>query len=561
MHDTRVAMRDGVRLATDIMLPDGAGPFPAVLTRTPYGKKRFSVGAPETYVRAGYGLVAQDCRGRYDSQGDWFPFINEARDGYDTIEWIARQPWSNGRVGTVGGSYQGIAQWAAASLCPPHLSCIIPQETPVDLYGDMVYRAGALQLVTFYPWALYVDGPGGRECQLSCDLSELFHTLPLVEADRAAGHSIPYWQEWLNHPRYDQFWTSQNFKTAIEHLTIPVLNIEGWYDMYSQSALSCFAALQTQGAPPETRSGARAIIGPWCHGTWCTGKGTRLCADMDFGPEAEVDVRKHELRFLDRHLKQEDNGLDSEPPLSIFVMGRNQWLRETHWPLPETQWRRLYLHSHGQANCIEGDGLLSFHKPEGEACDQFAYDPHDPVPTIGGAHSGNAAGNGAPVLAGPLDQRPVEQRRDVLVYTTCRLEEDLDVIGPVSLHLTVSSSAPDTDFTGKLVDVHPDGRALILCDGILRASYRTSCSDPSEIMPGKAYELTIDLGITANCFLRGHCIRLEVSSSNFPRYSRNLNTGLDSGQTAETAVAHQTVYHQRGRESWIELPVAEPPGR
>jgi len=542
------------------MIPEGDGPFPVILTRTPYGKNRFSVSSPKTYVDAGYVFVAQDCRGRYRSGGDWFPFVNEAQDGYDAIEWLARQAWSNGRVGMVGGSYQGIDQWAAASTRPPHLCCIIPQETPVDLYGDMVYRGGALQLVTFYPWALYVDGPGGRECEVpSFELTELFGTLPLVEADRAAGHSIPYWREWLKHSRHDQFWQPQNFKTAIKGIGIPVLNIDGWYDMYSQSALSCFAAQQTQGCSPEARAGARAIIGPWLHGVWCAGKGSRLCGDLDFGQEAELDVRNMELRFFERHLKQEDNGLDSEPPLSVFVMGRNQWLHASHWPPPETQWRRLYLHSHGQANSVAGDGVLSRDRPTDESCDQFTYDPQDPVPTIGGPHSGNAAGSSTPVLAGPLDQGPVERRCDVLVYTACPLEEDLDVVGPVSLHLTVSSSAPDTDFTAKLVDVHPDGRAIILCDGILRASYRASCGESSPISPGKAYELTVDLGTTANCFRRGHRIRLEVSSSNFPRYSRNLNTGRDCGLSAETAVAHQTVHHQRGRASWLELPVVGPP--
>ena len=560
LEDVRVPMRDGPRLATDIMLPQGEGPFPVILTRTPYGKNRFSVSSPENYVDAGYAFVAQDCRGRYRSEGDWFPFVNEARDGHDAIEWIAEQPWSNGRVGMIGGSYQGIVQWAAASTHPPHLSCMIPQETPVDLYGDMVYRSGVLQLVTFYPWALYVDGPGGRECESPPDLTELFRTLPLTDADRAAGHSVPYWKEWLRRPRYDEFWEPQNYKTAIADLSIPVLNIEGWFDMYSPSALESFAALRTQGRTAESREAARAILGPWFHGVWCAGKGSRRCGDLDFGEDAELDVRGVELRFFDRHLKQVDNGLDSEPPLSVFVMGSNRWLHASHWPLPETQWRRAYLHSQGQANSAAGDGVLSFEEPGDEPGDQFTYDPHDPVPTAGGPHSGNAAGGSKPVPAGPLDQRSIEQRQDVLVYTTVPLENDLDIIGPVSLRLTASSSAPDTDFTGKLVDVHPDGRAIILCEGILRASYRDSNREPSPIVPGKAYALTIDLGTTANCFRRGHCIRLEVSSSNFPRYSRNLNTGADSGQTAETAVAHQTVYHERGRASWVELPVVESVG-
>jgi hypothetical protein len=238
MSDTYVPMRDGVRLATDIMLPDGNEPFSVILTRTPYGKNRFSVKSPETYVQAGYAFAAQDCRGRYRSEGEWFPYLQDAQDGYDTIEWIASQPWCNGRVGMIGGSYQGIDQWAAATTCPPHLACLIPQETPVDLYVEMFYRNGVFQLVTFYLWALYVHGPGDhRECQMADVTPQMFRSLPLMEADLAAGHErIPYWREWLQRPRYDEFWELQNYKTAIPKLTVPVLNIGGWFDMYPHSA-------------------------------------------------------------------------------------------------------------------------------------------------------------------------------------------------------------------------------------------------------------------------------------------------------------------------------------
>jgi len=555
MRNVYVPMRDGVRLASDIMIPPGAGPFPTVLTRTPYGKNRWLLPTPEAYPRHGYVLVGQDCRGRYSSEGDWFPFVNEAEDGYDTIEWIARQPWSNGRVGMVGGSYQGLTQWAAASTCPPHLSCIVPQETPADHYENAVYRGGAMQLVVYYPWALYCDDRGKCQGIPRQRLPELFRTLPLAEADLAAGREIPHWRAWIDHSRYDEFWEPQNFEAALERITVPALNIGAWYDMYSHVALPCFAKGQAHGGSMKARKGARAIIGPWTHGTWCRGKGGRKYGGLDFGPESELEVDQQVLRFLNRWLKDEDDGLDAEPPLRLFVMGRNQWRRARQWPLEETRQQRFYLHSRGGANSAGGDGTLSTEPPADEPCDHFRYDPLDPVPTSGGGHSGNFAGT--PV--GPVDQRPVEQRRDVLVYTTAPLTEDLEVIGTISVHLVVASSANDTDFTGKLVDVYPDGRAVIITDGILRASYRQSSREPSPIVPGQTYELTINLGTTASCFLRGHRIRLEVSSSNFPRYSRNLNTGLDCGQSARTVVADQTVYHQRGSESWLELSVAGSP--
>lgn len=554
MRNTCVPMRDGVRLATDILLPDGPGPSPVVLTRTPYGKGWFSVPSPEAFVQAEYALVAQDCRGRFDSEGDWFPWVDDADDGYDTIEWIAEQPWSNGRVGMVGGSYQGTTQWAAASACPPHLVCIVPEEIPLDHYADLAYRGGALQLVTLYPWALLVEGKVRQ--QIPHDrMPELLRTLPLIEADQAAGRDLHYWRAWLEHPRYDEFWEPQNFRAALDRIPVPALSIDAWYDMYAAPTLDGFAGQRRGGGSPAARSGARAIIGPWKHARWCEGKGYRHVGDLDFGPEAELDTNEHLFRFLDRWLKEDDNGLDAEPPVWVFVMGRNQWRREWQWPLAGTQWRKLYLHSRGRANSSAGDGALSFEVPTDEPCDQFSYDPFDPVPTLGGNHSGDFGGT----PAGPLDQRPVERRDDVLVYTTPPLEDGLEVVGPLSLHLAASSSAPDTDFTGKLVDVHPDGRAIVIAEGILRASYRESLREPSPVVPGKVYELTISLGATANCFLRGHCIRLEVSSSNFPRYSRNLNTGLDCGQTAEVVTAHQTVHHERGRESWIELPVVPMP--
>lgn len=551
MLNEYVPMRDGVRLAANIALPDGDGPFPTVLSRTPYGKGAFSLTEPHPHVCAGYAVVMQDCRGRFDSEGEWFPVIDEAPDGYDTIEWIAQQAWSDGRIGMVGGSYLGIVQWAAASACPPHLCCIVPQVTPCDHYENWMYRGGAAQIITHYPWAIYVQG---RICQQmpKDELLELFHTLPLSQADRAAGRDIGFWQEWMTHSRYDAFWEPQNFETALDRITVPALNLGGWYDMYSQPALRCFAGQRERGGSPPARNGARAIIGPWTHG-----KSGTCYGDLDFGPQSDLDLDAHALRFLNRWLKDADDGLDAEPPLWLFVMGRNEWRREHEWPLPETEWRRAYLHSRGGANAVTGDGVLSFEQPADEPPDRFDYDPLDPVPTRGGNHSGDFAGT----LAGPVDQRPVEQRPDVLVYATKPLEHDLDVIGPVRLHLAASSSAPDTDFTGKLVDVHPDGQAIIISDGILRASHRESSREPSPIQPGQLYEFDINLGTTANCFRQGHRVRLEVSSSNFPRYSRNLNTGLDSNHTAQVATAHQTVYHQRGRESWLELPVVGPSPR
>jgi len=542
--NTYIPVRDGVRLATNIAIPDGPGPFPVVLSRTPYGKGAFSLAEPDFYVRAGYARVFQDCRGRYDSEGQWFPVVDEAQDGYDTIEWIAAQPWCNGRVGMVGGSYLGIVQWAAASACPPDLCCIVPQVTPTDHYENWMYRGGAVQMVTHYPWALYVDG---RVCQKLGTMDEqqqLFRTLPLAEADRAAGRDVAHWREWMAHPCYDEFWAPQNFEAAIDRITVPALNLGGWYDMYSQPALRSFAKQQAEGGTPEARNGARAVIGPWTHGK----SGTRY-GDLDFGPDSNLDLDAYTLRFLGRWLKDEDGGLDAEPPLQLFVMGRNEWRHEHEWPLPGTERRKLYLRSNGGANSLSGDGVLSFEPPTDEPADHYDYDPLDPVPTLGGNHSGDFAGT----PAGPLDQRPVEERQDVLVYTTSALEDDLDVIGSIRFHLAASSSAPDTDFTGKLIEVHPDGRAIIITDGILRASHRDSSSVTSHIVPGQVYGFDFNLGTTANCFLRGHCIRVEVSSSNFPRFSRNLNTGRDSNRTAETTVAHQTVYHQKGRRSWLEL--------
>jgi putative CocE/NonD family hydrolase len=332
---------------------------------------------------------------------------------------------------------------------------------------------------------------------------------------------------------------------------IPSLNVGGWYDCFLGGTLGNYRGMKERGGSEAGRR-PRLIVGPWAHGAT-----TGMFPEQSFGTMADMDAFSlvtQQIRFFDRHLRGSEDGLDGEPPVKLFVMGANVWRDEADWPLPDTRYARYYLHSNGRASVSEADGILSLAPPGDEACDVYDYDPRDPVPTVGGQTFLPGLRNGA--NSGPRDQRPVESRPDVLCFTTPALERDTEVTGPVTLTLYAASSARDTDFTGKLVDVHPSGRAVILTEGILRARHRTAPSAPELLEPGTVYELRIDLWATANVFKAGHRIRLEVASSNFPRFDRNTNTGGDFDGD-EIVVAENRVYHDAGRPSHLTLPLIE----
>jgi hypothetical protein len=558
-----VPMRDGTLLRADIYRPSVDEPLPTLVARLPYDKTNPSIvmmfSDPMRFARNGYAVVIQDCRGCHASDGDWLPFRNDAADGYDTIEWAAAQPWSNQKVGMYGGSYLGTLQWMAASGQPPHLVAIAPMVTPSS-GRNMMFQGGVFQLKTAQFLTLMLMAMHARKHHSPAELLQLIpEVLNAFDNRRQEACYLPL-KEWpagkksrfmnfyfnfLEHPMNHEYWRELAF-AVYEKTMVPACIVSGWYDFSAEAGgLSSYTEMKTRGGTEHARKNVKLIIGPWLHGVELNS----LIGDIDFGIRATgaaTDLNGIFLRWFDYWLKGVDNGIMSEPPVRIFVMGDNIWRTENEWPLARTQYTNYYLHSSGNANGCNGDGFLSLERATKEPQDIFHYDPLDPVPSLGGRLIREA---------GAIDQSEIEQRKDVLVYSTQPLAADLEVTGPVTVRLYAQSSAPDTDFTAKLVDVWPTGKAYILADGIVRARYRDLDEIPSFIDPDQVYEYSIDLAATSNVFKAGHRIRLEISSSNFPKYDRNPNTGHDIGVDSETRVARQTIFHNDTRPSHLVLPV------
>jgi uncharacterized protein len=535
-YSVAVPMRDGVRLSANIFLPAAPGRYPTILVRTPYNKGRSLAPLHRAYVERGYAVVVEDVRGRYQSGGVFRPLEQEPQDGDDTLNWIARQPWSDGKIGMMGGSYLGIVQWKVAVLNNPHLKAIFPVVSGCDDYRDRFYSTGgALKLGSRLLWM----SENLRTARFLPDFNKFVLHLPLRTADLAAtGRVSRMYQQAMAHPAFDSFWKSISTRQHLDQIRVPVFAVGGWFDNFVESDLDAYHALRRN-------SGVhRILIGPWPHNMMIPFKG------VDFGPQARPPLRGMQMQWFDQFLKGKDTPLLSKPPVRLFVMGINLWRYEHEWP-PRARHERLYLESRGRANTLAGDGRLESYPPARQAADRFVYDPRDPVPTRGGA----TCCNPKVFPWGPMDQRPVERRRDVLVYSSAPLRRDLEVIGPVRVVLYASTSARDTDFTAKLVDVFPDGRAQNLTDGILRLRFRHSLEQPVLARPGEICKLTIDAGVTGNVFLKGHRIRVEISSSNFPRFDRNLNTGGAIADDTELRKASQTVYHDTLHPSHVVLPV------
>jgi putative CocE/NonD family hydrolase len=531
-----VPMRDGVLLSANVYRPAGQQRFPVILIRTPYGKGKALTANQRPFLDAGYAIVVQDVRGRYGSQGVFDPLRQESYDGEDTLNWIAKQSWSNGRIGMMGGSYLGIVQWKAALSGNPHLKCIFPVVSGYDDYLDRFYsKGGAMKLGNRLLWMASNMKAAGYTPP---DFAVYTAHLPLRDADRiATGRRTALFQNAIEHPSYDSYWKSMSTKQQLAQISVPVFSVGGWYDNFVESDLEAFAELRRLGRDAHT------LIGPWPH-NMSVGFET-----MDFGPDSRAPIGWYQLQWFGRHLK--GAGGPPLPPLRIFVMGANRWRDEQEWPLARAVATPFYLESRKGANGLDGDGRLVPRAPRAARQDRFRYDPTHPVPTRGG----NTCCNPKVFLWGPVDQSSIEKRKDVLVYTSQTLDKDLEVTGPIKVILFVSTNAKDTDFTAKLVDVYPDGKAINLTDGILRLRYREGIEKPLLAEPGKVYTITIHAGVTSSVFRAGHKIRLEVSSSNFPKYDRNLNTGGPHGMESSGQPAEQVVYMGSVRASHVLLPV------
>jgi len=551
-RDVPAKMRDGVTLRADIYRPKAEGKFPVLLERTPYDKYGSYWFGMKAAAR-GYVVVIQDTRGRYHSEGEWYTFKNEPNDGYDTVEWAAALPYSDGKVGMFGGSYVGATQFLAAIAHPPHLAGIAPYVTASNYHDGWTYQGGAFEQWFNQSWTTgLAQNTLLRKAIAESNAMELKDVLPLTEypifkpIDFKA--LAPYYQDWLAHPNYDDYWKQISIEEHYSDIKVPVFNIGAWYDIFQGGTLHNYVGLKTQAGTEEARKGQRLFIGLGGHsGGWEKEK----IGDVDFGKNAPFDGDEITLEWYDHLLKGENNALSSSKPVRIFVMGINQWRDEDDWPLARARSTKFYLESGGSANSAEGNGVLETREDGGSKKDSFVYDPANPVPTMGGPLCCDAEH----LEPGPRDQKSVEERKDVLVYSTAPMEKDTEVTGPVKLDLYVSTSAVDTDFTGKLVDVRPNGFAQNLTEGILRLRYRESQEKPELAKPGEVYHISVNLWATSDVFLKGHRIRLEVSSSNFPRFDRNLNTGEVQATATRMAKATNVIYHDKEHPSALILPV------
>ncbi len=544
--DVKVRMRDGVLLSADIYLPDAPGPFPTVLMRTPYSNNTDPmIGKARRLANSGYACVVQDCRGRWDSDGIYYAFHQEIEDGYDTQAWVADQEWCNGKIGMTGSSYGGAVQWLSAPLANENVKCLVPRVMCADYYQGLMHPGGAFMLNVMMTWGMRTNGRTGQSIDYH-NWTEAFRSLPIIDLAGSAGRDLDFWKDWLNHPQDDEYWDEVNIVGRWDEITAPAFIMGGWYDLYSRDVFQEFQGMRAEGGSEEARQ-SRLIVGPWPHALSTSQK----TGDVDFGADSLLDLDGEEMRWFDYWLRDEETGIVDEPPLRLFIMGRNEWRDEYEWPLDRTDWQVWYLHADGNANTLLGDGELSIEPPGDEPRDQFFYDPRFPVQTLGG---GNCCSPEV-VPWGPYDQRPAEMRNDVLCYTSAPMAQDMEVTGPIKVVLYAATDGLDTDWTAKLVDVSPSGYAMNLCDGIIRARYRDSFKESELLEPNQAYEYQIDVGVTGNVFRRGHRVRLEISSSNFPRYDRNLNTGQDNGSSTEIRQAHQEIFHSSAQPSHIVLPV------
>ncbi len=571
-RNVMVPMRDGVRLAADIVRPEAPGRYPVLVTRGPYGKDGYVDNRDHSmwfFSQRGYVVVSQDCRARFESEGEGYnPLFQEVRDGYDTVEWAARQPWSNGRVGTTGQSYLGATQYTLATNnpLPPHLQAMAPVSASSDFHQSWVYHTGgAMEWGWMVPYAIHKGlntlSRLGRndllekmeEYLLPAEnfarplTDEWFRHLPLKDWAGLLKETAPYFEEYLNNEKDGPYWWQLNLNHHLSGITVPMFHVSSWYDIFLEGALNAYSGIRDKASNQLARDNQKLLVGPWAHIRPYTGPTSRDTGDIDFGEDARIELHEYLLRWFDYWLKDRQTGIMDDPPVYLFVMGENRWRYENEWPLARTHYTRYYLHSDGPANTRHGGGTLSTVPQGEEPPDSFIYDPHEPVPT--------RRGNTLIIPHGVADQGEVEDRQDVLVYTSDPMERDMEITGPISVRLFAASSAVDTDFTAKLVDVRPDGYAQNLQDGIVRARYRTSAAESTQITPGQVYEYTIDLWATSHVVRAGHCIRVDISSSNFPRFDRNPNTGAPIGEDSRLESARQEVHHSGAHPSHIILPI------
>ncbi len=559
-YNVQIPMRDGVALSANLFLPAKPGAYPVILSRTPYNKSGTSKGGIDRrrrFIAQGYAWVDVDVRGRGDSAGEFRPFFQEGQDGYDTIEWCGHQPWSTGKVGMLGGSYAGYTQLAAAVRQPPSLACLAPTVACPDPFVDGLFMGPTgLPGPICVSWYQYT---AGRMNQSSAGTpwAEVFKHRPLITLDDAAGIDLPFWNSMIEHALLSPWWEESRYQNKLDKLQVPVLHISGWYDDEQTSTVTNYTLSSTKAADPAVRARQKLLMGAWPH---AANSSTKI-GSLDFGRSSMIDMDALLLRWFDRWLKGVPNGIENEKPVRLFVMGENRWRDEEAWPIPRTRFTSYYLHSGGHANTAAGNGVLSPELPSSPAAlsfdtadaDSFIFDPRDPVPFITDPDFSQ--------VGGPDDYREIEKRDDVLVFTTPPMTTAVELCGPVQASLWATTDGPDTDFTARLCIVRADGSSQRLCDGIVRARFRDGMENPRLIEPGRSLEYSIDMWNTCQTFMPGESIRVEISSSSFPQWDANPNTGERLGFETTTRVARQTIHHDASRPSRVVLPVVPSDGR
>jgi putative CocE/NonD family hydrolase len=542
-YNVRVPMRDGVTLSVDVYRPKDTAKHPSIFELTPYNN--ISANTQEQawkWVTRGYAFVTADARGRNDSDGEFRPYRTDGPDGSDIIDWVAKQSWSNERVATFGGSYLGKDQWEIAKQSNPHHVAMAPYVAPQDDFNDLARYNGVPKLDLMYTWLMGMDG---RTAQPSngWKWSEVMRQLPLVNLDRLAGRDMKFWQDMMAHDSLDDFWMPAQMTGSYEKVKVPSFNVTGWYEGQLRGTVQGYEnAVRVTGKPADHK----LIIGPWLHGV--NNPRNQKIGERDSGPGGFIELEKMRDAWLDHIML--GTPAPNLPNVMYFLPVKNEWRSAEGWPLPSTRFTEYYLDSKGSANTLHGDGVLT-EKPGKGKPDAYAYDPANPVPSVTSRTAGARGG----LPQGSVDNRKLEERPDVLVYTSAPLKEGVEIAGPVKAKITFSTDVPDTDIAVKLLDVGPDGRALNITEGIARARYRNSYSHPELLEAGKTYTLEVVLFPTANYFEAGHQIRLEVSSNDFPNFGRNLNTGKNNETTTEMRVAHTKILHTKDAMSSITLPV------
>jgi putative CocE/NonD family hydrolase len=573
-RDVMVTMRDGVKLASDIYRPDDDAEHPTLVNQHPYDNDMFLVVhellfSPLIAAQKGYVVVSSETRGRSGSEGEWRPYGDEGKDAYDLVEWAAEQPWSDGKVGLYGACALGLAAIQGAVEAPPHLEAVFAYMTATNFHSGWTYSAGGAFELGFqmsWTWTILARDtlsrldlePGAlaeadaKLVAASADMNGSAGHLPLIDFPAFQGGAAPYWREWLSHPGYDAFWQNVDNVAQAERIKVPVMHLSSWYDTCLKGHMDLDAALQERG-DAKVRDQHRMLIGPTDHSAYYNKRPT-YAGERDFGPEAMTGadvLAEMVFDWFGHWLRGEERTILPENKVRYYQMGENTWKEAAAWPPPHTI-APYYLHSAGRANSRMGDGALDTQAPGSEPPDSYVYDPLDPVPTTGGRSM-------IDVPTGVENQAEVEERQDVLVYTTPRLADPLVLTGPVSVTLYASSDAPDTDFTAKLVDVEPDGYCANIAEGIIRARYRNDREKEEFLEPGKLTEFSIDLWDIAHTFEPDHRIRLEISSSNFPRFDRNLNSRVTPalGNAEDVRRAVQQVFHTAPNPSRLNLPIAD----